>query len=817
MADSKANPPGKFRRFFSRSFLSKWLSREVEKFPGGSLASTLTEDIEGSPLDARPGEAIVQATGDGSRADPAQPYLRLTRHLARRDVRRDSDGQEVETDLVSAYTRSIDLLGRQPDLDDLQAWLDREAPISVRVITGQAGAGKTRLALELCERAAKADWQAGFVTLEELTRFAKQGDLDLWDWNAPTLVVVDYAAGQATALSGWLSNLASRGLEPGSTRLRILLLERQADPTGWWQTVFGRGGGDARAVQALLDPSKPVALARLRDPTTQRAILTATLELAGSSERPPEPGSDPAFDQRLAEIAWGGEPLFLMMAGLTAAQAGIGAVLALSRDKLAFEPADSELARIGRAAQAHGVPEPLLIHLAAMTTLRQGLDREAALATVEREKSELHHQGAPDAPKIHAALNSALRHEGGRLQPVQPDMIGEALLLRAWDLESPRAETDSSEAVRRAAEVAHGPVGESVIRTCQDFAIHGHRLPLDWLDVVGVAAADLPTLLSLLNALPDQTVELRERALDLQQKAVDGLRTKGAADVSDKASLATNLNNLSNRLSELGRREDALAESEEAAEIYRALAAERPDAFRPDLAMSLNNLSVRLSELGRREEALAAIEEAVEIRRALAAERPDAFRPDLASSLNNLSNRLSALGRREAALAAIEEAAEIHRALAAERPDAFRPDLAMSLNNLSGRLGDLGRREEALAAIEEAAETYRALAAERPDAFRPDLATSLGAWGQVLRGAERHDQAVAAFAAGIEALTPQFLGLPEAFGQLMGALVREYGQSCGEAELEPDQELLGPVVAKLVEMGVIEPGGDDDGGEGEAS
>jgi hypothetical protein len=40
--------------------------------------------------------------------------------------------------------------------------------------------------------------------------------------------------------------------------------------------------------------------------------------------------------------------------------------------------------------------------------------------------------------------------------------------------------------------------------------------------------------------------------------------------------------------------------------IYRGLAAARPDAFLPDLATSLNNQSNRLSELGRREDALLA-------------------------------------------------------------------------------------------------------------------------------------------------------------------------------------------------------------------
>jgi tetratricopeptide (TPR) repeat protein len=78
-----------------------------------------------------------------------------------------------------------------------------------------------------------------------------------------------------------------------------------------------------------------------------------------------------------------------------------------------------------------------------------------------------------------------------------------------------------------------------------------------------------------------------------------------------------------------GRREDALAAIEEAAQVYRELAAARPDAFRPDLASSLNNLSVRLADLGRREDALAAIEEAAGIRRELAARWPDAHQHEL--------------------------------------------------------------------------------------------------------------------------------------------------------------------------------------------
>ena len=71
----------------------------------------------------------------------------------------------------------------------------------------------------------------------------------------------------------------------------------------------------------------------------------------------------------------------------------------------------------------------------------------------------------------------------------------------------------------------------------------------------------------------------------------------------------------------LGQREEALAASQEAANIYRELAVARPDAFRPDLARSLDRLSGRLPELGEREEALAASQEAANIYRELAVAR----------------------------------------------------------------------------------------------------------------------------------------------------------------------------------------------------
>ncbi|KZP19810.1 TPR-like protein [Athelia psychrophila] len=272
-------------------------------------------------------------------------------------------------------------------------------------------------------------------------------------------------------------------------------------------------------------------------------------------------------------------------------------------------------------------------------------------------------------------------------------------------------------------------------------------LSLRHSDLIDRPAAFNADLAMSLNNLSNRLSGLgrKEEALKAIQEAVDLHRILAAErPAAFNADLATSLNNLSNHLSGLGRKEEALKAIQEAVDLRRILAAERPAAFNAELAMSLNNLSNRLSGLGRKEEALKAILEAVGLDRILVAERPAAFNADLAMSLSNLSNLLSDLGRKEEALKAIQEAVDLHRILAAERPAAFNADLAKSLNNLSNRLSGLGRKEEALKAIQEAVDLYRILVAERPAAFNADLAMSLNNLSVHLSGLGRKEEALKA-------------------------------------------------------------------------
>src|SRR5262249_12265695 len=158
----------------------------------------------------------------------------------------------------------------------------------------------------------------------------------------------------------------------------------------------------------------------IEDPDIRRQILGEMLARSGSSARPPAAGEDPGFDAALAALSWGGEPLLLMMAGLTAAEAGFGRMLALSRDDLAFTIADRELDRIEKITTAQRVPKAFAWHMAAVVTLCQGLERKAAYEAIEREKAALLQQDAGAPATVYRALEGALSHGEAALDPMQP-------------------------------------------------------------------------------------------------------------------------------------------------------------------------------------------------------------------------------------------------------------------------------------------------------------------------------------------------------------------------------------------------------------
>ncbi|MFD9590662.1 tetratricopeptide repeat protein [Streptomyces sp. NPDC059980] len=237
---------------------------------------------------------------------------------------------------------------------------------------------------------------------------------------------------------------------------------------------------------------------------------------------------------------------------------------------------------------------------------------------------------------------------------------------------------------------------------------------------------------------------LRGEALTSGTKALQEWRHLADSSSEYRPHLALSLSNLGVFLSEVGRRGEALANTQEAVDVYRLLAAQYPAAYRPNLAGVLSNLGMQLSEVGRREEALVATREAVDVYRQLVADHCAEYEHNLAGTLSNLGMRLSEVGRREEALVATREAVDVYRQLVADSPAVYEPDLGRSLSNLGMWLSNVGRQGEALDAEMEAVAIRRGLAEGNPAAHEPDLARSLSNLGVLLREVGRRDEAVTA-------------------------------------------------------------------------
>ena len=461
---------------------------------------TQTVDVHGGDHNT-----VVQIDGNGNTVVLGQPHLKLTRFEAERrkpltDVR-----------LLIPARRAIPLFGRDDELKSLLDFVRPDAPadIRVRVLVGSGGSGKTRLALELCDQI-KGRWLAGFATTGALERFFKQQDAGAWGWQKPALIVLDYAAAQAEVLQKWLPELQDRASAPQHP-LRILLLERHADPqSGWHQRVFNPGGWQSAGLRDLLDPLEPIRIRPLFKVEDRMGIIRAVLKRVRPDLIPAL--SPDLLEAQFQQTAWGGDPLYLAMAALTMAWRGDVSALQLGRTDLAFEVAGHEMSRLAQVAQSHGVVPDLVHHLAACITLIQGLPRLDALDLIREEKAAIGFVTG-DPATVLDVLHETLAN-GESVSPVQPDLVGEALLLKAL------GRPDRAETIARLFAKYAGRVSETLVRLAQDFSDVSNQ-PQEWLSsLIDDGRFDMGALDQIHAALPPSTVVLTPINLQLARRLV---------------------------------------------------------------------------------------------------------------------------------------------------------------------------------------------------------------------------------------------------------------------------------------------------------
>ncbi|EXI90554.1 MAG: putative O-linked N-acetylglucosamine transferase, SPINDLY family [Candidatus Accumulibacter regalis] len=710
------------------------------------------------------------------------------------------DPREIApTELLQAKFEVVGYLDATGIRAQLIDWCSDERPTSGRLIHGPGGLGKTRLMIEVAAKLRRQAWMTGFLdppheqfdaTLKQ--RWQALDQLISHGGDRGLLIVLDYAEGRQDEVKRITERLSTRP-ENETRPVRLVLLARSAGE--WWTTLHDdtpelqrvfRGTAGAANVAALPDLSTGQQRLDLFD--ASRAVFAPLLGAQGyvlpSGKFPQERRS------RIESGAGYARPLAIQMEALlwlasaTPPEAGATGVDELLRRVLGLERThwkkllgalDEERTR----DMARGVAQVTAVQGVAV---RRSI--EDLLMADDFYQGQRTARVAVD-PVVRKLCRVYGQPDGG-VGPLEPDLIGEHHVATAGDpelidgcLRWIAAEPTENQAKRRrslltvlqrATQPEHGTKANDRAVMLLDHLVgrHAKALAADlvavMMDTQGalaervdrqVDALDDESLGAIDTELPIQSLSLMDLSLHVAVRRnwlarerlakVDALED-AAADQRETilSRLAASANTLGIRLSKLGRREEALAASREAVDLYRRLAQDRTDAFLPNLAASLNNLGRDLSALGRREEALAASQEAVDLYRRLAQDRPNAFLPSLAGSLNNIGAMLSALGRREEALAASQEGVDLTRRLAQDHPDVFLPDLARSLNNIGAMLSALGRREEALAASQEAVDLTRRLAQDRPDAFLPDLAMSLSNLGVRLSALGRGEEALVA-------------------------------------------------------------------------
>lgn len=199
--------------------------------------SVHTRDVKQSIIVTGDGNHVRLTFGDSGVVLPLRRAQFRPPERRRQPVQ---DQRPRELSILAFDAGKLPFVGRENLFMELRAWLDDVPDISVHAVTGRAGTGKTRLALEFCraidgDPGGKGPWLAGFLSASDLSAVVETLATRNFTWERQTLLVLDYAAQSHKPLARWLDRLAYQELD---TKLRILLLEREAPESfGWWHEL----------------------------------------------------------------------------------------------------------------------------------------------------------------------------------------------------------------------------------------------------------------------------------------------------------------------------------------------------------------------------------------------------------------------------------------------------------------------------------------------------------------------------------------------------------------------------------------------------
>jgi hypothetical protein len=308
--------------------------------------------------------------------------------------------------------RQTPFVGRRDEWKALERFLEDEAELSWLVVCGPGGSGKSRLAQEFClsvgpsrsERSSEGGWRAGFLAAGHTFDWAT------WQPNADTLIAVDYAAERVDEIRAVLSGCFARKKDGASSRVRLLLVERDAN--GDWLRQVAGSRSDGYAIEQFRCRESPVTLPALSSDELWDTVHGA---LKGSHGLPQRAD----VLQRLQEIDPDGRPLY---AALTADALLSGRdIREWDRERLLRDVLERE-----RQAWKNSGVDERYENLLALATLVGG-DTEAILQNGAGPGLALPSFREFDRG-VYGAM-TACAPEGNDVPAMKPDLVGEFFVL----------------------------------------------------------------------------------------------------------------------------------------------------------------------------------------------------------------------------------------------------------------------------------------------------------------------------------------------------------------------------------------------------
>ncbi|MGW6817741.1 trypsin-like serine peptidase [Streptomyces sp. NPDC055005] len=551
----------------------------------------------------------------------------------------------------------------RPERADLLAWCEGEADHRLRLLHAPGGAGKTRLAAEVCGALTRRGWIAGFVPKDAPVRQEWLEQLaDALDTGLSALVVFDYAQARLEEIVALLEHVDRYG--PERMRLRLLLLARSDEPL--FEALR------SRVDDPVLPETSVVALPRTIDtegnPSLARRAFAVFADRLGCGWLSP-PG-------RLAARAeWQDSVLDVLALALDAVLTLRQGHTWLDRGDPLERVCDHELrgwhalvaAELpGQAALAGPSGARLSDGLLLVPTLAQGLAGPALVDLLQR----VHAAAFPGMPPVHmigvhGCLRALYPAPDGRVAPLEPDRIGEILVRRvlqrpessgrasAYLAELLNASTSGSPEVRVSAAAdtmetlarargctAVGRIESHPSHAALDSALRKaiagrpevllpaltitgglvpHAEPLAALALPFVADGSRELLESVDRHLPDYPSGLSGVAVAVLSRL---LASAEAEFTEDRQLLRLQrLIRYSLRSDDVGGRDTALAAAREAADLSRDLV-QRTGRHLAEYATALNNLSLLLHRADSTVSALAESRTAVALYEQLLAQTP---------------------------------------------------------------------------------------------------------------------------------------------------------------------------------------------------